>query len=301
VLAGLQLTTATGFFYFTANSMKRKTKWQRGDVAPWAQAPKDVQKFLLKLAGYNPHSEPMLRLCLADGILSFRGGKWHDWPEYAKLEEQGGMQFSDETMVKEVVLNGALGKQFKATVEMPREMIVNPQKPMRVVREMRWIQRYPNKRGWMLQMWEPPSRYGDRTWWENQRVAGAEDLMILGPFPDNGAYEPFLSWIGMDQKGKPFCEPTWPEIPSLARLELGYNMMMRNRETAQSANKDWRILSRVIEVKNQQDAQERRDHEENVARIRDHIKPFLATTLGANRLRTELEKRSLERSMEAVR
>lgn len=237
----------------------------------------------------------MLRLVLVDGIMIFRGGVWHDWPDYAELNDMGGLQFSDDKITKEVVVNGPLGKKFLTTVEMPKEMIVSPQSPMRVVREMRWIQRYPNKRGWMLQMWEPPSRYGDRVWWENQRVEGAEDLMILGPFPSEGAFEPFLSWIGMDEKGKPFCEPTWKEIPSLARLELGYNMMMRNRETAQSANKDWRILSRMIETKNQQDAAERRDHQENVARLRDHLRPYLATTLGANRLRTELEKRAIDR------
>lgn len=276
--------------------MKRKTKWQRGDVPPAGQAPKDIQNFLLKLAGWNPHGEPMLRIVLADKILIYRGNAWHDWPDYAGLNDQGGIQFSDEKIIRDVVVNGPMGKDMVATMEMPAEMIVNPQKPMRVVREMRWIQRYPQKRGWMLQMWEPPSRYGSREWWENQRVEGAEDLMILGSFPDNGAYEPFLSWIGMDEKGKPFCEPTWKEIPSLARLELGYSMMMRNKDTAQSANKEWRILSRMIETKNQQDAQEARDHAENLARIRDHIKPYLTTTVGTQRVISELEKRARDRA-----
>lgn len=275
--------------------MKRTTKWKRGDVLPAGEAPKAVQQFLLKLGGWNPHGEPMLRIVLADKILIFRGNAWHDWPDYASLNDMGGLQFSEEKIRKEIIVNGPMGKKFLTTVEMPAEMSVNPQKPMRIVREMRWIQRYPKKRGWMLQMWDPPSRYGDRTWWENQRVEGAEDLMILGPFPDNGAYEPFLSWIGMDEKGKPFCEPTWKEIPSLAKLELGYSMMMHGRNEAQSANKDWRILSRMIEVKNQQDVQEERDHKENLARLRDAVRPLFASTLGARQIRTALEKRSRER------
>jgi hypothetical protein len=276
--------------------MKRSTKWHRNDVLPQGQAPKSVQKFLLNLAGWNPHGEPMLRLVLADMILIFRGGLWHDWPDYANLNDMGGLIFSEKKVQRQVVMNGVLGKKFVAMIESPEEMMVNPQQPMKVVREMRWIQRYPNKRGWMLQMWEPPSRYGDRAWWESHRVPGAEDLMVLGPFPNEGAYEPFLSWIGMDEQGKPFCEPTWKEIPALSRLELGYSMMMRNRQEAQSANKDWRMLSRMIEWKNQEEAQARKDHSENLARLRDAVRPLFASTLGARQLRTAMEKRATERA-----
>ena len=146
---------------------------RRQDVLPTGEAPKSVKQFLLTLGGRNGYGEPMLRCVLADHILQLRGGVWHDWPKNTDLRDQGGLVFSDEKKIVKTVMKSPTGQRFLTEVEMPAEMQVSDQKPMRVVREMRWIKRFPNMRGWMLQIWEPASVYAPRTWWESKRVPGA--------------------------------------------------------------------------------------------------------------------------------
>jgi len=240
--------------------MKTPT-FKRDDVLPAGEAPKSTKKFLAQLGGLNIYGEPNLRIVLADSIMQYRGGLWHDWAPGTDLKNQGGMVFSEETEVKRVVMPGAMGKQLVVDVEMPREMQISEQKPIRVVRELRWIQRYPDMTGWMLQQWEPASRYAPREWWEAQRVPGAEDLAILGPFPDQGRYEPFVEWLDMMNPSLPLKRQTWPEIPPVARLEEAYYKTLRSAEKAQSANPDWRRMTTLIEWREQQAAQDRREKE----------------------------------------
>lgn len=259
---------------------------QRQDIPPDGQAPKAVQRFLLNLGGWNPYGEPMLRLVLADKILIHRGGVWHDWPEWAKLEDMGGLEFSDEKeIIENVEMNGPDGHKIVVDIEQPKEIRLKEVHPVRVVSEMRWVQRYPNKRGWMLQMWEPASRYGSRQWWEAQRVPGASDLMILGPFPERGEYEPCFDWIDVDVQGTPYSCSSWPEIPALSKIEYGFTFMMQHREKAQSANPEWRKLTRMIEWKNQEIAKETKIREEKLARMRDHLSAMTSTSLAAGRVR----------------
>lgn len=275
----------------------RSATFNRNDVLPAGEAPKNVQNFLRRLGGLNVYGEPNLRVVLADHITQVRGGAWHDWPEGADLNSQGGMVFSEETMVKKVTMPGALGKKLVVDVEMPCEMSISEQKPLRIVNEMRTVLRYPDIQGWMMQQWEPASRYAPRTWWEQHKVPGT-DFMILGPFPDTGRFEPFVEWLDMTTPGTPYRRQTWPEIPALARLEEGYYRMLRSKEKEQSANPDWRKMTALIELQEQRQAAHRKAQEENKAMYRDALKPLLGSSLEAGRAREEVADRLRAKGME---
>lgn len=271
---------------------------ERSDVLPAGIAPRNVRRFLHKLGGENQYGEPMLRIILAQHHMILRGGIFHDWPNGTSARDQGGLVFS-ETMVRRKFVTKQAGVTVQTTVEMPEEIGISHQQPVRVVREMRWLKRFPLLNGWMLQHWEPAGYGGaSRTWWESQRVPGAEGLMTLGPFPEKGDYEPFLEWIDLDKQGKPLVVPCWPTIPPLAKMEQGYLMMVQHREKAHSANPEWRKLTRMIEWHDQRMAQERKEDEENRAILRDQLRPIFASSLESGRIREQLAARARARGVE---
>lgn len=276
----------------------RNPTFDRGDVLPDGQAPKSIRTFLRTLGGVNIYGEPNLRVVLANKITQVRGGAWHDWPEGTELSDQGGIVFSEETEVRRVVMPGALGKKLVADIEMPCETFISKQQPLRVVNEMRTVLRYPSLEGWMLQQWEPASRYAPREWWERHRVPGAAHLMVLGPFPDTGRYDPFVEWLDMTEPGHPYKRQTWPEIPAVARLEEGYYRMLRSKEKAQSANPDWRKMTAMIELQEQRQFEHEKAIKENAAAYKDAISPLMGSTLEAGRAREDVANRLRAKGLE---
>lgn len=271
------------------------------DVMSFGRCPEIVWRFLRQLGGLNPYGEPNLRLALVSSIMQLRGGEWHDWPKNTNLKDQGGLTFSEKKKIVRTVQPGYAGQKLLVDVEMPEEISVTDQKPMRVVKEMRWVKRYPTMNGWMLQHWDPPHKYGDRAWWEQHKVPGT-DFQVLGPFPERGDYEPLIAYVDFSQPGTPVITQTWNEILPFSHMEEDYQrwMQMKDAHAGESANADWRKLNRMIEYQNQEAAREARDTEEMRLRIKDHMAPIFATSLEAGRIREDLNRRRMERGLPSL-
>jgi hypothetical protein len=66
----------------------------------------------------------------------------------------------------------------------------------KTVDEYRWIPRYCEDQGWVLEKWLPPEEYaGSRVQWESF-VDAESGLMELGPYPTRGEYESCFTWAG---------------------------------------------------------------------------------------------------------
>lgn len=263
-----------------------KLPQERPDIRPEGRAPIHVRKFLAQLGGFNPYGEPNLRIALAQEILIYRGAEWHDWPDNTSLEDQGGLQFSEKTKIVRHTVRGAAGESLAMDVEVPEELYVSQQKPTRVVKEMRWIERYPDLTGWLLQHWDPPTKYGSKQWWEDRKVPGT-DLQALGPFPERGDYEPLIAWIDFSDPSFPHIRQTWNEILPFARIEEGYGQWMQNREQMLSGNADWRRLTRMNEWKAQEEAKAKRDRDKLKAILKDQTAPIFSSSLEAGRIREQ--------------
>jgi hypothetical protein len=273
--------------------IRRASAKEREDVLAAGYAPKEVRKFLAKLGGLNPYGEASYRMVLAQHVLIYRGNHWTDWPENSNLEDQGGLVFSEETKMVDTVVKTPAGIQ-KITAEVPAETYVSRVRPLREVDEMRWIPRYPHLSGWILQHWDPPSAYGSKEEWEKHTVKGRPDLLLLGNFPSKGDYEISAEWI---EKSGAVAQCAFEKVPPFDWLERAIAQREYNRNQLVSANKDWRMLVRMHEFRNQQEKEARKRREMLEMKIREKIKPIFASSLEAGRIREQLAARARERGV----
>lgn len=138
---------------------------QRNDILPFARAPKGIEQFLVRVAGRNPFGEPVFRLAIAEGILKQVGAEFYKWPDGTGHLERG----------KLVDDNGLI-------MEEP------PVKPLSITAEMRWVPKYPQLKGWVLEEWHPADKFGTREEWESRTVPGYDHLPVLGPYVPEGRY-----------------------------------------------------------------------------------------------------------------
>lgn len=271
---------------------------ERNDLLPEGRAPRSIRKFLERVGGLNPYGEPKYRLALAQSVMIFRGGEWWDWPEGTAIEDQGGIHFSEEKIASEILTRiPNTNIQLRQELEAIASAAVSEQQPVRVVKEMRWIRRYPNMFGWMLMHWDPPHMYGSRIWWEMHRVKGASDLMILGPFPETGGYEQTAEWGVIEEDGLKIGNAVLQELPSLEQLEMAISgrEYQRNNQS-ESVAVEWRHLTRLNELRAQQEAETAKRVANKQAYLRDKIKPYFSSSLESGRLREELARRAGMRS-----
>jgi len=104
-----------------------------------------------------------------------------------------------------------------------------------------------------------------------------------------------MEWI--DPKDRKLTTSCWPSIPPLDRMELGYQMMVRGRSESQSANPEWRRLTRMIEWHDQQKAIQEKEDAENAAILRDQLTPIFSSSLEAGRIRERLAARARARGV----
>lgn len=251
-------------------------------------APAAVSDFLFRFGGKTPYGTPMYRMVLAETVGQWEGGEWWDWPEHATMAERGGLDYG--ATESGLVLLGA-----------------DPNKPERVVVECRVVERYPGIEGWILERWIPPSAFGSKDTWEKMTLKSRPDIPLLGPFPSEGAYDVCAVWqeeVGsglmlnqakLTEHG--MMSKSLREVPPLAVLEKAV-MWCENRpdKTLLGMTAEARIKARLnIWLVNEQDRRARRKAE-NLARIKDHMKPYWSPTLEAGRLREELAKKAGIRS-----
>src|SRR5271169_5363583 len=112
---------------------------ERADVLPNGQAPEHIRKFLRQAGGVNPWGENKYRLVLADCVMLYCGGRWHDWAPETELLDQGGLEFTGKRKTQYVMRDPVdHTKQIMVEAESPAKVGVKKQQPIRIVEEMRW-------------------------------------------------------------------------------------------------------------------------------------------------------------------
>lgn len=270
---------------------KRPIKPSREDVPPAGQAPKSIQNWLLRTAGCNPFREPNYRLILAQHVRQLVGGEWHDFPDDAQLHERGGLDYAESP--SGLMLLGPSSSKME-----------------RVVTEMRWEERYPHLKGWILQRWYPGSHpaYGDREEWERITLKGRPDIALLGPFPVYGEYENCSIWQedksanlmieGGEDSPHGVIGLCLKEVPPLRVLHKAIcaaeDAALDSRSLG--ATKGARLTARLNEWVKREELRRETRKKRNIELMHDHMKPYWGNSLEAARLREKLAERAGIRS-----
>ena len=262
---------------------------ERDDVLPDGQAPRKVRAILAKIGGLNPYKEPIYRIVLAQHVMEWHGGEFWDWPEDADLHDQGGLIFSDEIIKKRFVVtprdeHGVLQKQV-IEYEGPAGMVPNPRQPIRRVVESRYVEKYPQLQGWILQRWRPAAHWGPRSAWESALYPGTS-ICVLGPYPERGAYEHALEFVSEDS-GK-LVRNTWYTMPELGKIEEGIAYLEEQRIDHYGSDPAVRLKIRMAEYQDRRIMMRQKESTERKQYIRDLIRPYVGSSLEAQRLRNEL-------------
>lgn len=247
-------------------------------------APADICNFLLRFGGKNQYGNAIYRMVLAETVGQLEGGEWHDYPENANIAERGGLDY--ERTEGGLILLGA-----------------DSHTPERVVVEMRVVERYPNIEGWILERWLPPSSFGSREAWEKPKLKGHADIPLLGPYPEHGGYDICVVWqeeaSGTLLLNQPrltehgMLSKSLAEIPPLTALEKAV-MWCENRpdKTVLGLTPEQRIKTRMaLWITNEQSRRAKRK-EQNMARIKDYMKPAWGSSLESARIREALAKKA---------
>jgi len=268
---------------------------ERPDVLPTGVAPKHIRKWLRSTGGVNPWGENRYRLILAQSIVVHCGARWHDWDANTPLEDQGGLEFSPETRKSTMVMRDPTDhtKTIAVEAEVPRAVQVKKTAPTRIVEEMRWIQRYPNDEGWMLQVWYPASYYSHEHY--EVTVAGRPDLPLLGEFPAHGQYE--RQFFYLDDKGEK--HETFPKMPGQSWMEraIQHHESSLAKKANESPNVEWRMLKTLGEMKAARDFYAKQARAEFDAQIKDKISPIFSNSLEGGRYREQLAKQAREKGV----
>jgi len=265
---------------------------QRDDVVGEGHAPKDIQTALAMKGGLNPYREPKYRLVLAQCVREWHGGEHIDWPEGASLQEQGGLIFTGTEKRKHLVELPdrnlpTYARRLMMDVDAP---ILEPSKvkPVRRFEGMRLCKRYPTIKGWILQMWRPAAHFGRRSTWESFIYKGNPEILMLGPYPERGAYEICGERVERNASGVNIVQTSWEEIPALGLLEDMISFFEWEPLRNYAASPEARIAIRLHEYQQRIQAQEEKEREEQLNWIRDYMKPIMGSSLAAGKMRTEL-------------
>jgi len=272
--------------------MATELKPERPDVLPEGRAPKHIRKFLRDVGGVNPWGENRYRLVLAQCVMIQQGARWHDWPDDTALLDQGGLEFSERTRKSTYIMRDPTDHSREIAVEsdVPAFVGVKKNQPTRVVEEMRWIPRYTDVKGWLLQVWYPPSYYSREHY--DMHVKGRPDLPILGEFPAHGQYE--RQFVHM---AKGAFHETFPTIPSESWMERAIQHHERKISEQSSPNVEYRMLITLRDMQKAREQYERKQREEYELKLRDRMSPIFSDTLEGGRIREQLARRCREQGI----
>ena len=175
--------------------------------------------------------------------------------------------------------------------------VTNP--PLRITKEMRWVERWPLLEGWCLLHWEPGAGGCSREWWESWKVPGTT-LQTLGPWPEKGMYWTFCE--GIDLSTKQIRYATFPHIPPYAWIERAIAQFEFNRNQPDLiADKNFRMMAALSEWRDRKQAAAKKEREERIARFAELTKPILlGSSLEMGRVREDLAKRIRARTGQSI-
>lgn len=271
---------------------------ERRDVLPSGVAPKHIRKFLRDTGGVTSWGENRYRLVLAESVMLYCGARWHDWAPNTGLLDQGGLEFSGTRKSKYVTRDPSdPSKTIVAEMDVPAVVGVKKNQPVRVVEEMRWIPRYTDIKGWLLQVWYPPTYYSREHY--EVTVTGRPDLPLLGEFPAQGVYERQFRYM---KDGEMY--ETFPSIPGESWMERAIQHNERaitergEISDPNSIEAKWRMLNTLSEMQQARAAYEKEARDKFEAKVKDSISPIFSQTLEGGRIREQLAQRCREQGIQ---
>ena len=271
---------------------------EREDVLKAGVAPLHIRKFLRQVGGVTPWGENRYRLVRAECVMRYCGARWTDWPDGIDLLDQGGLEFSEETVRTKHSFKDPTNPRKTITTEMdvPAKVSLKSNQPLRVVEEMRWIRIYPNDKGWMLQAWYPASFYSPQHY--EITVTNRPDLPLLGAFPSKGQYERQFRTMYKKQ----FME-TFPKMPGESWMERAIQhhesriSELNPNPEEHDAARNVRMLLTLEEMKTARESYEKMQRAELEDKIREKISPIFGSTLEAGRYREQLAQQCREKGV----
>lgn len=269
---------------------KQAPIWRSNEFPPNCRSTEEVYRFLRRVGGVNPYGENNYLAVVASEVRQLCGGAYEDYPEELQGLDCGRIEFDPErkTVPISTKIPGT-SHQETVLVEMPAGMHV-ANAPLRVVKEMRWVERWPLLEGWCLLHWEPDAGGCSRTWWESWTVPGTS-LHYLGPWPEQGMYWTFCE--GIDLQTKQVTYATFPEIPPYSWMERAIAQFEFNRNAPNHiADAEFRKLSALSEWRDRKQAMAVKQRQENIARFNEITRPILTgSSLEMGRVREDLARR----------
>lgn len=270
--------------------------WREDSFPPNCRSTDDVYRFLRRVGGVNPHGENKYLAVLAHEVRYLSGGAFEDHLPGVKGLDQNKLEFDEEMVTVPVSLKQE-GTSHKTTVqvEMPAGMHVT-NKPFRIVKEMRWVRRWPQLKGWAILHWEAGAGGCSRSWWEQWKVPGT-DLQILGPWPEKGLYWTFCE--GFDPASKQVTYATFDQLPPHSWMERAIAQYeFHCNEPENIIDPTFRQLAALQEAHAREAAQEKKERDELAKEYKDDISFVFSNTLEAGRLRTAMAERLRSQGIE---
>jgi hypothetical protein len=263
-------------------SIKRPL-WRDNEFPPNCRSTEEVYQFLRRVGGVNPYGENNYLAVLAHEVRYLSGGAFEDHLPGVKGLEQNKLEFDEELVTVPVSLKQE-GTSHKTTVqvEMPAGMHVT-NKAFRVVKEMRWVRRWPQLKGWVIVHWEAGAGGCSRQWWEQWKVPGTT-LQILGPWPERGLYWTFCEFFDPTQKQMNY--PTFDQLPPYSLMELAITQFEHHRNQPDTIpDPEFRALAALSEAHAREQALEKKERDELAKEYKDDISFVFSSSLEAGRVR----------------
>lgn len=264
-------------------TLKQRPIWRENEFPPNCRSTEEVYRFLRNVGGRNLYGENNYLAVIASEVRFLSGGAFHEYHQGVKGLDAGKLEFDPETKIVPVSVKQE-GTSHKTTihVEAPVGMkVINP--PFRVVKEMRWVKRWPQLKGWAILHWEPGAGGCSRPWWEQWKVPGT-DLQMLGPWPEHGTYWTFCE--GFDPSTKQMTYATFDQIPSHSWMERAIAQFEFHRNQPDTiADSTFRQLAALSEAHAREKAQDKKERDELAKEFADDISFVFSNSLEAGRVR----------------
>jgi hypothetical protein len=262
---------------------RKRPLWRDNEFPPNCRSTDDVHQFLRRTGGVNPYGENNYLAVLAHEVRFLCGAAYHDYPQGVVGLDANRLEFDEELVTVPVTIKQE-GTSHKETVyvEAPRGMhVTNP--PFRIVKEMRWVKRWPQLRGWAIVHWEAGAGGCSRNWWEQWKVPGT-DLQVMGPWPERGLYWTFCE--GFDPGTKQVTYATFDQLPSRSWMERAIAQFeFHCNQPENIADPAFRQFAALSEAHAREEALEKKERDELAREYRDDISFVLSSSLEAGRIR----------------
>jgi hypothetical protein len=267
---------------------RKRPIWRDNEFPPNCRSTEDVYQFLRRTGGVNPHGENKYLAVLAHEVRFLSGAAFHDYAPGNVGLDRNRLEFDDEIKIVPISLKQE-GTSHKTTIHVPVPVgMTVTNGPFRIVKEMRWVKRWPQLKGWVIVHWEAGAGGCSKSWWEQWKVPGT-DLQIMGPFPERGLYWTFCE--GFDPSNHQVTYATFDQLPSRSWMERAIAQFEYHKSQPDNiVDPTFRALAALSEATARDRAQEKKERDDLAREYRDDLGFVFSSSLEAGRLREGIAK-----------